>query len=60
MTGTDLRTNTEDQNGVSYYVTSRGEKIAGPFGSKEYAQTVGDRLESKQGYPSTSIVGEME
>jgi hypothetical protein len=28
------------------------------FGSKEYAQTVGERLESKQGYQSTSIVGE--
>lgn len=60
MTGTDLRKNTEDQNGVSYYVCTGGERIAGPFGSKEYAQTVSDRLESKQGYQSTSIVGEIK
>jgi hypothetical protein len=59
MTGTDLRTNTEDAQGVSYYVTSGGERIAGPFGSKEYAQTVGERMETKQGYSKTSLVGEM-
>jgi hypothetical protein len=59
MTGTDLRTNTEDAQGVSYYVTSSGEKVAGPFGSKEYAQVVADRMENKQGYQHTSIEGEM-
>jgi hypothetical protein len=59
MTGVDLRKNTEDARGVSYFVTSGGERIAGPFGSKEYAQMVADRMENKQGYSKTSLVGEM-
>lgn len=60
MTGTDLRKNTEDQNGVSYYVCTGGERIAGPFGSKEYAQTVAARMERKQGYSTTAVQGEIK
>lgn len=29
------------------------------FGSKEYARTVGERLEAKQGYSTTAIQGDL-
>jgi hypothetical protein len=49
--------NTVSDDGVSYYVVSGDRKVAGPFGSKEYARTVSKRLSDR--WSTTAIEGEI-